>query len=143
MGRGEPARRGHGVGFLQQAPRIDGEGRGAAVLGCEAKALSRQKHRIARRQVHPLGVLVEIGVTVVVQQEPVVRVGINVEEKGGAQPGGDGKGGQGKMTVVMPPAIRLSQGLEITQGQNVAQDLGALFRGGAWLQMVSQGMDQR
>jgi hypothetical protein len=78
IGRGKPARRGHGVGFLQQVSGIDGERGGAAVLGCEAKALAWQKHRIARGKTHPMGVLCEIGVAVVVQKEPVVRMGIDV-----------------------------------------------------------------
>jgi hypothetical protein len=110
MGRGKPARRGHGVGFLQQVPGIDGERGGAAVLRREAKALAWQKHRIARGKAHPMGVLGEFGVAVVVQKEPVVRMGIDVQQEGGAQPGGDGKGRQGKVTVVMPPAGWLRQG---------------------------------
>jgi hypothetical protein len=51
-----------------------------------------------------MGVLGEFGVAVVVQKEPMVRMGIDVQQEGGAQPGGDGKGRQGKVTVVMPPA---------------------------------------
>jgi hypothetical protein len=127
---------------LQQAPGIDGEGGGTAVLRAEAKALARQKHPIARRQMDPMAVLGQIGVTIVVQQEPVVRMGIDVEQEGGAQPGGDGEGRQGEVTVVLPPAVRLRQGLEITQRKNVAKDLGTLFRGAARLQAISQGMDQ-
>jgi hypothetical protein len=57
-----------------------------------------------------MGVLGEFGVAVVVQKEPVVRMGIDVQQEGGAQPGGDGKGRQGKVTVVMPPAVWLRQG---------------------------------
>ncbi|MFM7464410.1 MAG: hypothetical protein ACKO28_02860 [Cyanobium sp.] len=84
-----------------------------------------------------MGVLGQIGVTIVVQQKPVVGMGIDVQEDGGAQPSGDGEGRQRKVTVVMPPAVLLRQGLEITQRKNVAEDLGTLFRASARLQEVS------
>ncbi len=113
---------GHVPGSGQQKQRIEADGGDAAVLSKEVPGrLAGKDHPIASVKGVALVVLLDGGMSVVYQHQPVEWVIAAFQQERRADTGGNGQLGQGELPIVMPPLVSRSERIEMVQRQHFGQ----------------------